>query len=72
MEQEAIQRSRALYTNKSGKKDGYDQYGYMSLDALLRKLDFVSVHIPYDKSIGTVMGEEELDKMKDGAYLINC
>ena len=34
--------------------------------------DFVSLHIPYIKSVGAVIGEKELNIMKNSAYLINC
>lgn len=63
---------KVLYTNRSGKKEGYNQYGYMPLDELLKQSDFVSVHIPYDNSVGTVIGNEELIMMKNSAYLVNC
>lgn len=43
-----------------------------SLDEMLEKSDFVSLHIPFDKERGATIGESELAKMKDGAMLINC
>ena len=39
---------------------------------MLSKSDFISLHIPYDKNIGTVITKKEIAKMKDGVYLINC
>lgn len=38
---------------------------------LLRRSDFVSLHVPADPA-GPVIGEKEIAQMKDGAYLINC
>jgi len=42
-----------------------------SMDELLAKSDFVSLHIPAPNK-GYVIGKDELAKMKDGAYLINA
>ncbi|MDP8229107.1 MAG: D-2-hydroxyacid dehydrogenase [Candidatus Electryoneaceae bacterium] len=43
----------------------------MSKDEVLAKADYLSLHIPVDPA-GPVIGADELAKMKDGAYLINC
>lgn len=43
----------------------------MSKDELLAEADFISLHMPKDPS-GYVIGEAEIAKMKNGAYLINC
>ncbi len=40
------------------------------LETLLKTSDFVSLHVP--KSNRPVIGAEELKKMKNSAYLINC
>lgn len=63
---------KVLYTNRSGKKEGYDQYVYVSMEDLLKQSDFISVHIPYDQSAGVVIGKKQFDMMKDGAYFVNC
>lgn len=42
------------------------------LDTLLATSDFVSLHIPFDKEKGAMIGADEFAKMKDGAILINC
>jgi D-3-phosphoglycerate dehydrogenase len=56
---------------------GYDPYvkeadgiEMVSLDDVLAKSDFVSLHVP--KQAEPVIGAAELAKMKDGVYLINC
>lgn len=63
---------KIIYTDIMGKAEGFDRYEFVELSDLLKKADFVSLHIPYDKSKGAVIGKEQLDIMKDGAYLINC
>jgi len=44
---------------------------YVTFDELLAQSDFISLHIPYIKEVGTVIGEEEFAKMKDGVYLVD-
>ena len=44
---------------------------YAPLDELLAQSDFVSLHIPYEKSTEKFAGREFFAKMKPGAYLIN-
>lgn len=62
---------KVTYTNRSGAKEGYDEYTYMPLDDLLSNSDFISIHVPFNKETGAVLGEEEFSKMKDGVYIIN-
>lgn len=42
----------------------------VSLDELLEKSDFISLHIPVANA--PILGEAEFAKMKAGVYLINC
>ncbi len=44
---------------------------YASLEELLEKSDFVSLHVPLLPSTHHLITERELKKMKPGAYLIN-
>ncbi len=44
----------------------------VSFDRLLAESDFVSLHIPFDSSVGPTIGETELAKMKDGVRIVNC
>lgn len=62
---------KIIYTNRSGKKEGYDEYTYMPLEDLLASADFISLHMPFNKEVGPVLGKEQFDCMKDGVYLIN-
>ncbi len=42
-----------------------------NLDALLPKVDFLSLHVPLNSETKGLIGKEQLVKMKPGAYLIN-
>lgn len=44
---------------------------YIPLDELIRTSDVISLHVPLLDSTYHMMGEEELQHMKDGAILIN-
>ncbi|NMM64112.1 3-phosphoglycerate dehydrogenase [Clostridium sp. P21] len=63
---------KIIYTDKLGKAKGYDRYQFHTLDNLLKKVDFISLHVPFNKEDGAVIGEEEFKLMKDGVYIINC
>lgn len=41
-------------------------------DEVLANADYLSLHIPFDKEAGPSIGAAEFEKMKDGAYLVNC
>jgi D-3-phosphoglycerate dehydrogenase len=63
---------KVIYTNRSGKKEGYDEYRYVSMEELLKESDFISLHVPYNKEVGAVLGLKEFEIMKDGVYIVNC
>jgi D-3-phosphoglycerate dehydrogenase len=44
----------------------------VSLDELLRRADFISLHVPYTEETHFILCQEEFAKMKDGVYIINC
>lgn len=44
---------------------------YVSLEKLLRGSDIVSIHVPFTSETNLMIGEEEIQLMKDNAYLIN-
>ena len=44
----------------------------LSFEELLAKSDFVTIHIPRTKETANLFNAENIGKMKDGAYLINC
>lgn len=61
-----------VYTNRSGPKEGYPHYKYMSLEDLLKVSDFISIHTPATEDGKPLISKKEIEQMKDGAYLINC
>jgi len=61
-----------IYTDILGKSDGFDEFKFMSLEELLKNSDFVSLHVPFIKENGALIKEEQINIMKDGAYIINC
>lgn len=63
---------KVIYTNRHGQVDGFENCSYYDLNSIISKSDFISLHIPYDKSCGPVIGKEQIELMKDGVYIINC
>lgn len=63
---------KVIYNTRSGKKDGFDGFEFVTLEEILKRSDFISLHIPFDKEKGTLIGAKEFEMMKDGVYLINC
>lgn len=61
-----------FYTNRSGPKEGYDDYQYKEMDELLKESDYISLHVPFNKKQGAVLGKDEFEKMKDGVFIVNC
>lgn len=57
-----------VYHDIFGQMNDIAQYSFESLDALFAKADFISIHIP---STDTLIGANEIAKMKDGVFLIN-
>ncbi len=62
---------KVIYNDAFGKQEDVT-YEFLELNDLLKKSDFISLHVPYDKESGTLIGKEELNILKDGAYIINC
>jgi D-3-phosphoglycerate dehydrogenase / 2-oxoglutarate reductase len=48
-----------------------DHVTFVDLDELLRRADFVSIHVPLTDATARMIGERELALMKPGAFLIN-
>ncbi len=60
---------------------GYDPYVKVELgldvemtelDDLLKRSDIISLHTPHNEETHHLIGKEELAKMKNSAYLVNC
>lgn len=64
---------RVVYNKRNRDKKAEKGYGleYMSLENLLRESDIVSLHVPLTPETTHLINSETLEKMKDGAYLIN-
>ena len=45
---------------------------YSSLDELLSKSDFISLHVPFIKENGALLKTEQFNKMKKGVCIVNC
>jgi len=74
--QETAKRAAALgmkviYNTRSGAKQGFPDYRYVSMDELLKNADFISMHIPFAKGSQPILGDAEFAKMKDGVFIIN-
>ncbi|MCX7609202.1 MAG: D-2-hydroxyacid dehydrogenase [Anaerolineales bacterium] len=44
----------------------------VSLDELLARSDYISLHLPKTKESANMLGREQFAKMKDGVRIINC
>jgi len=44
----------------------------VSLDELLARADYISLHVPHTPETHYVIGAEAFQKMKDGVYIVNC
>ena len=62
---------KVVYNDIFGKQDELP-YEFFALDELLKISDFISLHVPYDKENGSLIGKDQFNIMKDGVYLINC
>ena len=62
---------KIVYNDMFGKQDELS-YEFLEVDELLKTSDFISLHVPYDKEKGSLIGKSQFNIMKDGVYLINC
>jgi D-3-phosphoglycerate dehydrogenase len=44
----------------------------VSLDELLARSDFISLHVPHTPETHHIVGADAFEKMKDGVYIVNC
>ncbi len=73
---EVAKRANALgmnvvYTNRSGHKPENAPNRHVSLEELYKEADFISLHMPKLADRPHLIGKEEIEKMKDGVYLVN-
>ena len=62
---------RVIAFDKFVKESPLPEVKMVPFDELLAQADFVTLHVPANPA-GPVIGKDEIAKMKDGAYLINC
>ena len=62
---------KVIYYTIEGKHDNL-HYEFLDFKDVLKESNFLSLHTPYDKDKGALIGEDEFKIMKDGVYIINC
>lgn len=62
---------KVIYTNRSGHKPENDPFRYVTMEELYKEADFISLHMPKLADRPYLIGKEEIEKMKDGVYLVN-
>ncbi len=62
---------KVIYTDIVGKSNLLPECKFASMNEVLANSDFLSLHIPFIKEVGTVIGEKEFAKMKDGIFIID-
>lgn len=62
---------KVIYYDILGKMESYGKYKFCNMDELLKQADFITLHTPYNPDIGFLITNNEINKMKGGAYLIN-
>lgn len=61
------------YWSRTRKPEAEKQYGlkWLELDDLLQECDIISLHIPATQETRHLIGAMQLEKMKNGAYIVN-
>jgi D-3-phosphoglycerate dehydrogenase / 2-oxoglutarate reductase len=62
---------KIVYSDIMGPMDVEPTWKFVSVDEVLRKSDFVSLHIPSNQDGKFLIGESEFKKMKKSGFLIN-
>jgi D-3-phosphoglycerate dehydrogenase len=62
---------KVIYTDIIGKAEGVS-FEYCTFEDVLKRSDFISLHVPFDKEKGALIGTKEFEMMKQGSYLVNC
>lgn len=62
---------KVIYTNRSGHKPENEPFRYVTMEELYKEADFISLHMPKLADRPYLIGKEEIEKMKDGVYLVN-
>ncbi len=59
-----------MYTRRSGEDKNFSEYKFADLETILKESDYISLHIPKTSS-EALIGRNELEMMKESAYIIN-
>ena len=62
---------KVLAYTPSGKKDGFDDVTFTTLDDVVKNSDYISVHCPLTEATNGLINKEFIEKMKDNSYVIN-
>lgn len=60
-----------IYTDIQGENKNVPECKFVVKETLLQESDFISLHIPFNKSLGAYLGEKEFNMMKKGMYIIH-
>ncbi len=63
---------KVIYTDIFGPFEGYDEFKFVTLDELISTVDFISIHIPASPDKKPVISVDQIAKMKDGVFIVNC
>ena len=65
--------AEVYYWSRTRKPESEKHYGFkwLELDELLATCDIISLHIPATPETRHLIGAEQIDKMKQGAYIVN-
>jgi len=61
-----------IYNDLNGPTDVLENCDFVTKEDLMKQSDFVSLHIPFVKELGSVINKQEFALMKPTAYLINA
>ena len=60
-----------IYYDILGEMNGFKDYTFCTFEEVLKKSDFLTIHIPLERNQGYLIGEKEFNMMKDRVYFIN-
>lgn len=60
-----------IYTNRRGPVEDAGACRHCALEELLGSSDFISLHVPFEKDRGPLIGSREFGLMKEGTFLVN-
>lgn len=60
-----------IYNDISGQSEFMPECNYVTKEELLKKSDFISLHIPFIKEVGPYLNTEEFNMMKKGMFIIH-